>query len=220
MLTSVAKALWTRVPPPDMLPGVMDVEGYATTSSACSAARVRPSARPTRSRWTGRVATGYRVVIDRERCTDCGICLDACPGPGLDFRQGAWWRERNAGAAGRDFLGPWRRLWFGWAADPEVRHAGASGGLATALLTGLLEEGLADAVLAVGMSDEEPLQAVGVVCRSPAEVAACRGSKYDVVAVNALLRTVLDEPRTLPSRRAAMPCPGIEARAAPLPPAA
>lgn len=140
------------------------------------------------------VATGCRVVIDRERCTDCGICLEACPGPGLDFRLGAWWRERNAGAASRDFLGPWRRLWFGWAADPEVRHAGASGGVATALLTGFLEEGLADAVLAVGMSDEDPLRASGVVCRSPAEVAACRGSKYNVVAVNALLRTVLDEP--------------------------
>jgi coenzyme F420 hydrogenase subunit beta len=140
------------------------------------------------------VATGYRVVIDPGRCTDCGICLEACPGPGLDFRAGAWWRERNAGAAGRDFLGPWRRLWFGWAADPVVRHAGASGGVATALLTGLLEERLADAVLAVGMSDEDPLRAVGVVCRSPAEVASCRGSKYDVVAVNTLLRTALDEP--------------------------
>lgn len=140
------------------------------------------------------VAAGYRVVIDRDRCTDCGICLEACPGPGLDFRPGAWWRERNAGAAGRDFLGPWLRLWFGWAADPEVRHAGSSGGVATAILAGLLEEDFADAVLAVGMSGEDPLQAVGVVCRSPAEVAACRGSKYDIVAVNSLLRTVLREP--------------------------
>ena len=33
-----------------------------------------------------------------------------------------------------------------------------------------------------------------MICRSPAEVAGCRGSKYDVVAVNTLLRTVLDEP--------------------------
>ncbi len=141
-----------------------------------------------------RVTTGYGVIVDRERCTDCGICLDACAGPGFDFRPEAWWREHNADAACRDFLGPWRRLWFGWAADPEVRHAGASGGVATALLTGLLELDFADAVLAVGMSDEQPLQAVGVVCRTPTEIAACRGSKYDVVAVNTLLRTVLEEP--------------------------
>ena len=140
------------------------------------------------------VATGYRVAIDQERCTDCGVCVDACPGPGVDFRPGAWWRERNAGAASRDFLGPWRRLWFGWASDPEVRHHGASGGVATAILAALLEEGLADAVLAVGLSEERPLQAVGVVCRSPAELAACRGSKYNVVPVNTLLGTVLHEP--------------------------
>ncbi len=140
------------------------------------------------------VAAGYRVIVDRELCTDCGICVEACPGPGMDFRPGAWWRERNAGAACRDFLGPWRRLWFGWASDPEVRRLGASGGVATALLAALLEEDLADAVLAVGTSAENPLQAVGAICRSPAEVAACRGSKYNVVPVNTLLGTVLREP--------------------------
>ena len=140
------------------------------------------------------VATGYRVVIDRGLCTDCGICVETCPGTGLDFRPDAWWRERNAGAASRDFLGPWRRLWMGWASDPEVRHAGASGGVATAILSALLEEDLADAVLAVGMDAKQPLRATGVVCRTPAEVAVCRGSKYNPVAVNTLLRTVLDEP--------------------------
>ena len=176
-----------------MLP-VMDV-GSVLDDELCMQCGTCAAVCPTRAITLGwDVATGYRVVIDREQCTDCGICLEACPGPGLDFRAGAWWRERNAGAASRDFLGPWRRLWFGWAADAEVRHAGASGGVATALLTGLLEEGVADAVLAVGTSAEDPLRAVGVICRSPAEVAACRGSKYDVVAVNTLLRTVLDEP--------------------------
>lgn len=140
------------------------------------------------------VATGYRVVVDRGRCTDCGVCLEVCPGPGLDFRPGAWWRERNAGARRRDFLGPWRRLWFGWAADPAVRHAGASGGVATALLSGLLEDDLAEAVLATGLDEENPLAATGILCRSAADLGDCRGSKYNVVALNTLLRTALDEP--------------------------
>ncbi len=143
-------------------------------------------------RWELR--SGYNVVIDDGLCTDCGACLEACPGPGLDFGPGAWWRERNDQAPSRDFLGPWRELRFGWAADPDVRHAGASGGVATALLTALLEEDRADAVLAVDVDRENPLAAVGVVCRSAAEVAACRGSKYNVVAVNTLLRLALHEP--------------------------
>ena len=46
----------------------------------------------------------------------------------------------------------------------------------------------------MGTDPSNPLEATGVVCRTPAEVAACRGSKYNVVVVNTLLRRVLDEP--------------------------
>jgi coenzyme F420 hydrogenase subunit beta len=137
---------------------------------------------------------GYRLSVAGHLCTECGACVEACPGPGLDFTRGAWWRERNDDAMVRDFLGPWRSLWFGWASDPRVRHAGASGGVATALLAGALESGFADAVLAVGLDPVNALAAVGVVCRTARQATACRGSKYNVVAVNTLLRVVLDEP--------------------------
>jgi coenzyme F420 hydrogenase subunit beta len=142
--------------------------------------------------WDLRV--GYRLSVREERCTHCGVCLAVCPGPGLDFTAGAWWRERNAGARAQDFLGPWRQLWFGWAGDPRVRHEGASGGAATAILAGALETGQADAVVAAGLDPGNPLEAVGVVCRTPGEVRACRGSKYNVVAQNLRLRDVLDQP--------------------------
>jgi coenzyme F420 hydrogenase subunit beta len=137
---------------------------------------------------------GYRLRVDEQTCTDCGRCHDACPGPGLDFSASAWWRERNEDAPFEDFLGPWRRLWFGWAADPEVRHMGASGSVATALMKSALEKGLVDAVVAVRMSASNPLEAESVVCRSAAEIATCRGSKYNVVAINSALGNVLDEP--------------------------
>ncbi len=142
--------------------------------------------------WDLRV--GYRLRVDEQSCTDCGRCHDACPGPGLDFSPGAWWRECNEGAPFEDFLGPWRRLWFGWSADPRVRHAGASGGVATTLMQAALETGAVDAVVAVRMSAANPLEAEGVICRSPEEIAACRGSKYDVVAINTILRRILEEP--------------------------
>jgi coenzyme F420 hydrogenase subunit beta len=142
--------------------------------------------------WDLRV--GYRLRIDEQSCSDCSRCYQACPGPGLDFTGAAWWRERNEGAACEDFLGPWRRLWFGWASDETVRYEGASGGVATALMQAALEVGAVDAVVAVRTSAANPLEAEGVVCRSPEQVAACRGSKYDVVALNAVLRRILEEP--------------------------
>ena len=142
--------------------------------------------------WDLRV--GYRVSVDEERCTDCGRCHDACPGPGLDFGPEAWWRARNEGAANVDYLGPWRRLWFGWASDPAVRHAGASGGVATALMQAALENGLVDGVVAARVSASNALEAESVICRSPADVTACRGSKYNVVVVNTVLREILATP--------------------------
>ena len=140
------------------------------------------------------VRVGYHVTVSEDRCTHCGVCLQVCPGTGLDFTAGAWWRARNEGAPSQDYLGPWRQLWFGWAADPVVRHAGASGGVASALLAGALEAGLADAVVATGTDAANPLEALGVVCRTPDDVHACRGSKYNVVAQNRRLRDVLAEP--------------------------
>jgi coenzyme F420 hydrogenase subunit beta len=56
-----------------------------------------------------------------------------------------------------------------------------------------LETRSVDAVVAVRMSAANPLQAEGVICRSPEEVAACRGSKYNVVAINTVLRCIQDE---------------------------
>ncbi len=140
------------------------------------------------------VGVGYRVTVREDRCTHCGVCVDVCPGPGVDFTPGAWWRERNEGATVQNYLGPWRQLWFGWAADPRTRHVGASGGVASAILAGTLEAGVADAVIAAGVDPANPLEAVAVVCRTPDEVRACRGSKYNVVAQNRRLRDVLDEP--------------------------
>lgn len=159
--------------------------------------------------WNAR--TGFDLSVDPVSCNDCGTCLEVCPGEGLDFTPGAWWRERNGGAPSADFLGPWRGLYFGWAADEGTRFGGASGGVATALVQGALATGSIDAALLVSMgggasaarekasspgaaTSTGALAAVPVVARSAEEVAACRGSKYSAVALNTALRHVLEEP--------------------------
>ena len=143
-------------------------------------------------RWS--LAQGWLPQVHSERCDNCEACLAVCPARGVDYTPQAWWRERTAGAPAIDFLGPWRGLWFGWAADEQTRYAGASGGVATAILGGALEAGLIDVAIVAGLSAANRLAAVPVAARSPAEVAACRGSKYTMVAMNDLLRLALREP--------------------------
>ena len=142
--------------------------------------------------WT--LAQGWLPRVIDGRCKDCGTCLAVCPACGLDFSKTAWWRTANEGAPAPDFLGPWRGLWFGWATDEEVRYQGASGGVATAVLLGALAEQVIDAAVLVRPSRGNALAMEPFVARSPEEIAACRGSKYNMVALNTALREVLARP--------------------------
>jgi coenzyme F420 hydrogenase subunit beta len=143
-------------------------------------------------KWDPRV--GYCLHVDAAKCNDCGMCTAVCPGQGLDFRAAAWWRERNGDAPDADFLGPWRKLVFGWATDKSTRYLSASGGAATAILQGALALDVIDAALLVAMDPNNPLATRPVLARTAAEIAACRGSKYNVAVTNVLLKQVLHEP--------------------------
>lgn len=102
--------------------------------------------------------------------------LGCCPGAGLRH-------ESSRPAPGeiaelRPAWGPVRAVWEGYAADPAIRYAGSSGGVATALaghcLTG---EGMAG-VLHIGARADVPYLNETRLSRSPAELLANAGSRY------------------------------------------
>ena len=143
--------------------------------------------------WDLRV--GYRLRVDDGACTDCGRCRDACPGPGLDFSPGAWWRERNEGAPATDFLGPWRRLCFGWACGPaacatQARRAAS----ATALMQAALESGPSTPWWPCGWSPANPLEAEGVSAARRTRSPPAGAPSTTWSPVNTVLRAVLEEP--------------------------
>ena len=115
-------------------------------------------------------------------------------GRGPRLHAQAWWRKANGDAPSVDVLGPWRRLWFGWASDETTRYEGASGGIATAILQGALQTGAIDKAIVCRSDPADPLKAEPFMATTPDEVAACRGSKYNVVPMNLLLRRVVEEP--------------------------
>ncbi|MFY1687597.1 Coenzyme F420 hydrogenase/dehydrogenase, beta subunit C-terminal domain [Plantactinospora sp. WMMB782] len=102
--------------------------------------------------------------------------LDCCPGVRLGH--GSSRPAPGEIAELRPAWGPVRALWEGYAADPAIRHAGSSGGVATALaghcLTG---EGMAG-VLHIGARPDVPYLNETRLSRTPAELLANAGSRY------------------------------------------
>jgi coenzyme F420 hydrogenase subunit beta len=102
--------------------------------------------------------------------------LSCCPGVRLEH-------ETSRAAPGeiaelRAAWGPVRAIWEGHAADPQIRFAGSSGGVATALAAHCLErEGMAG-VLHIGARADVPYLNETRLSRNRAELVAAAGSRY------------------------------------------
>jgi coenzyme F420 hydrogenase subunit beta len=113
------------------------------------------------------------------------LAFDACPGKGLNYP--ALNRALFGDLPPNWLLGHARAVTIGYAADPAVRRAGASGGVITRTLLYLLEQGLIDGAVVVQMGVSHPAQAEAVIATTPEAIRAASQSVYAPVPVNALL---------------------------------
>lgn len=79
----------------------------------------------------------------------------------------------------------WTELWgpvvgshVGWSKDSDVRHGASSGGGITATLCYLLDKGLVDAILHVGVSGSDPLLNEWVISATAEQAKTRSGSRY------------------------------------------
>ncbi|SDR76018.1 coenzyme F420 hydrogenase subunit beta [Friedmanniella luteola] len=150
-------------------------------------------------------------VVDTANCSGCGACTlldpglemalsadgyarpvrsarEPAPEPGADatFDRICPGRRvvspRPAGATVHPTLGPVVSGWEAWAADPEIRHRGSSGGTLTALVAWLTENGEQASFTGARAAAAEPRRTVSVTITSRAEALASAGSRYAPVA--------------------------------------
>jgi coenzyme F420 hydrogenase subunit beta len=87
-------------------------------------------------------------------------------------------KVETQGRADHVLWGPYLQMRTGWATDPELRFAGASGGGLSALLLHLLESGKVDAVVQIAADPENPIANRTVVSTDRAGILAAAGSRY------------------------------------------
>ena len=132
----------------------------------------------------------YIPILDSKKCTECGLCVKACPSYTLDLN------ELNKHIFGKEpedwFLGNYISCYVGHSTEKKLRYQLASGGIATVLLTFMLEKGMIDGAIVTKMNKKSPLEPEVFIAKSTEEIIAASKSKYCPVHVNTALKYVLD----------------------------
>lgn len=90
------------------------------------------------------------------------------------------------------YMGPYRELCIGHATDPELREAGASGGILSAILIYLLEKGRIDGAVVTRMSRDKPWLTEPFIATSREAILEGAQSKYIITSVNEILGTIAE----------------------------
>lgn len=126
------------------------------------------------------------------------LAWEVCPGKGLNY-PGLYSAHYGRQPESR-LTGHAEKVRTGYAADPDIRRSGASGGVITRVLLYLLETGRIDGAVLARQGVPTPLAARAVICTTPEEIRACAQSVYIPVSMLDMLR---DLP---PGKRYAMTC--------------
>lgn len=120
-------------------------------------------------------------------CNGCGLCYEMCPGKDIPFpymEEMAFGRRKEAD---KEPLGIYRACLAGYAVDDKLRYAGASGGIASALLLYALEERLIDRALVGEMASDVPWHTKPLAASNREDLLRAAKSKSQVVFTNAIL---------------------------------
>ncbi len=151
-----------------------------------------------------------RDVLARDACSGCGLCAQLDGGLQMRLDSDGYARPAEVGTpaevpdAVRTFarscpgvrvaaqaprgslrhplLGSYFAAWEAWATDPEIRLAGSSGGVLTALHTWLIASGRAARVAGVAGDPQRPRRSIPITITTREQALTAAGSRYAPVA--------------------------------------
>jgi len=112
-----------------------------------------------------------------KECKICGICPQVCPRyefPWTALEEFLFGRKSKA----EEDFGVYQRLAIAQSTDKNILRVCQDGGVATALLTYAMKNGIIDGAAVCGVSEEKPLYPVPKLATTLKEVLACTGTRY------------------------------------------
>ena len=131
----------------------------------------------------------YRSVVS-EKCEECGLCVEACFGIGVDPKLSLDIFNKDSEDP---VLGTYSNCYAGYACDNEIRYSSASGGIVTALLLFALEEKMVDGVLVTKTDERRPLEPRPFIAKTKSEVTSAARSKYCPVPADVAVKAIMEE---------------------------
>jgi coenzyme F420 hydrogenase subunit beta len=119
---------------------------------------------------------GIRPRVQERHCKACGECLKVCPGTNISHTSTPRDPEIIFGLS--PGWGPILDVWEGYAADPEIRSGGSSGGLASAVGLYCIEKAGMRGILHTGPHERQPIENATFFSTNRSEILARTGSRY------------------------------------------
>lgn len=132
----------------------------------------------------------HPVFRQNTECNNCGLCTRVCGGyklPEIDVAASCFKQDTA--------IGPWCKIYQGYATRKAIRAGGASGGIVTAILVHLLQRGdICGAVVTVA-DPENPFSSKTILATSTAELLASQKSRYTQVDYSKGLKELILAPQ-------------------------
>ncbi len=119
---------------------------------------------------------GIRPRLTQSPCGECDNCLKVCPGVNVVHST-----DQDRGGVIPNLMkswGPVLEIWEGYAADPEVRYSGSSGGLASAIALYCIEQKAMYGLLHIGADKKTPFENETTLSVSRSDIVERTGSRY------------------------------------------
>ena len=170
---------------------------YTISNNLCLGCGICADACPTGSLLLRAYNGEYKPEINNDTCLNnkgCQKCFTICPGLGIEIKglgkRLYSWQEN---VKYHNLIGHYGVAYSGYALDHDFRYHGASGGIVSAFLAFLLDEGYISAAVVADNDLSSPFLNRTKLVHSSSELAGARSSKYCPVKFDGIVKRVKAE---------------------------